>query len=94
MVGEVKSVFCYLGPDQVAEGFYKFDGGTVTMMTTYDDGDWTPLLLDDEPVTERATPETVVAVAKILTKRIRKALRGETVEGFGRRIEYSDQGIV
>jgi hypothetical protein len=90
----IRSVFAYLGPDQVVEGFYTFDGKTVTMMGDDGKGSRVPMMLDDEPVSERATPETAVAIAKVLTKRIRKALRGETVEGFGRRIDYSDQGIV
>lgn len=80
----IRRVVCYLGPDQVAEGFYTYDGVIVRMV--FDNG--VPVILDDEPVTENVAPDLVEAVAKRLTKRIRKAFRGETVEGFGRRLQY------
>lgn len=84
MTSEVRRVVTYLGPDQVAEGFYTFDGETLRMV--FADGE--PVTLDDEPVTETVMPEQVEAVAKKLTKRIRKAFRGEIVEGFGRALTY------
>lgn len=94
-MSEIRRVLCYITPDRVAEGFYTFDGETIMMMGDDGNGKWSPVLVDDEPVTERVTPENVVAVAKVLTKRIRKAFLGEQVEGFGRghRIEYSNEGI-
>lgn len=88
MTTEIRHVISYLGPDQVTEGFYTFDGVTLTMMGSDDKGNWSPMILDEEPVSEKVAPEQVEAVAKKLTRRIRKALRGETVEGFGRALNY------
>lgn len=91
MTSAVRRVFSYLGPDQVAEGFYTFDGTTLQMV--FANGD--PVELDGDPVTETGfAPDLVEAIAKRLTRRIRKALRGETVEGFGRRIAYEDEVFV
>jgi hypothetical protein len=86
----IRRVFSYLGPDQVAEGFYTFDGATLRMV--FANGE--PVVLDDEPVTETVTPEHAEAVAKKLTKRIRKTLRGETVEGFSRALTYEREVFV
>lgn len=88
MTGEIRRVVSYLGTDQIAEGFYTFDGTTLTMMGDDGKGNWSPIVLDDEPVTETVAPEQAEAVAKRLTRRIRKAFRGETVEGFGRALTY------
>lgn len=90
MTSEVKHVFAYLGPDQVAEGFYTFDGSTLRMV--FANGE--PVMLDEEPVTETVEPDQVEAVAKRLTKRIRKTFRGEIVEGFSRSLTYSAAGII
>lgn len=84
MTTEIRRVISYLGPDQVAEGFYTFDGATLRMV--FANGE--PVILDDEPVTETVAPEQAEAVAKKLTRRVRKAFRGETVEGFGRALTY------
>lgn len=92
----VKSVYTYLSPDEVIEGFYMFDGKTVTMMGADHDGTWLPLAPQDEIISEPATPETAVAVAKTLTKRTHAMLNVETVKGFGkgRRISYPIGSIV
>lgn len=90
-MSEVRRVVSYLGPDQVTEGFYTYDGSTVTMMGDDGNGNWSPMRLDDEPVTGAATPDHVEAIAKKLTKRIRKAFRGEVVEGFGRALSYENE---
>lgn len=87
---DIRRVVAYLGPNQIAEGFYTFDG--VTLRMVFDNG--APVMLDDEPVTETVTPEHVEAVAKKLTKRIRKTLRGETVEGFSRPLTYEREVFV
>ncbi|KRQ11925.1 hypothetical protein AOQ73_05820 [Bradyrhizobium pachyrhizi] len=88
---DVRQVFAYLGPDHVAQGFYTLDGDKLTMV--FDNGQ--PVMLDDAPVTETVTPEHVEAVAKKLTKRIRKAFRGELVEGFGRSaLSYENEVFV
>jgi len=94
MVSEIKTVFAQLTPDRVVEGFYKFDGEIITMMGNDGEGNWIPMVLDDEVVSHKATPEHAVSIAAMLTKRIRKALRNELVEGFHRPLEYSNQGIV
>lgn len=89
MTSEVRRVVTYLGPDHVAEGFYTFDGETLRMV--FANGE--PVTLDDAPVTETVTPEHAEAVAKKLTRRIRKAFRGETVEGFGRSLSYEREAF-
>jgi hypothetical protein len=89
-MSELRRVVSYLGPDQVAEGFYTFDG--VTLRMVFANGE--PVVLDDEPVTETVAPEHAEAVAKKLTKRIRKTLRGETVEGFSRALTYEREVFV
>lgn len=90
MTTEIRRVFTYLGPDQVAEGFYTFDGATLQMV--FANGE--PVILDEEPVTETVAPEQAEAVAKGLTRRIRKAFRGEIVEGFGRALNYEREVFV
>lgn len=85
----VRSVFTYLGPNQVAEGFYTFDGSTLQM--TFANGE--PVLLDDHPVTETVEPAQVEAVAKRLTRRIRKAMLGEKVDGFSRALTYEREAF-
>jgi hypothetical protein len=93
VTSEIRRVVSYLGPNQVAEGFYTFDGSTLTMMGDDGKGNWSPMFLDEEPVTETVTPEHAEAVAKKLTRRIRKAFRGETVEGFGRALTYEREAF-
>ena len=83
----IRRVVCYLGSNQVAEGYYTYDGGIIQMV--FDNG--VPVVLDDEPVIETVGPELAEAVAKKLTKRIRRALRGETLEGFGRPLQYEPE---
>lgn len=85
----IRRVFSYLGPDQVAEGFYTFDGETLHMV--FANGE--PVILDEEPVTATVTEQHVEAVAKQLTRRIRKAFRGEIVEGFGRKLSYEREAF-
>lgn len=89
MTSPVRSVFTYLGPDQVSEGFYIYEAATRTLRMVFADGQ--PVMLDDEPVTETVDPQHAEAVAKRLTRRIRKALRGEVVEGFSRRLTYENE---
>ena len=89
MTTGIRRVVSCLGPDQIAEGFYTFDG--VTLRMVFSNGE--PVVLDDEPVTETVTPQHVEAVAKKLTRRIRKAFRGETVEGFGRKLTYEREAF-
>lgn len=88
----MKRVVSYLGPNQIAEGFYTFDGETLRMV--FANGE--PVMLDDEPVIETlpgSSPDQVEAVAKKLTRRIRKAFRGEIVEGFGRALTYENEAF-
>lgn len=96
MTPEVRRVVTYLGPDQIAEGFYTYAAETQTLTMMGDDGagNWSAFVLDDGPVTETVAPEHVEAVAKKLTRRIRKTLRGEVVEGFGRRLNYEHEVFV
>jgi hypothetical protein len=94
VTSDIHRVVSYLGPDQITEGFYTFDGSTVTMMCDDGKGNWSPMTLGDTPVTETVAPEHVEAVAKKLTRRIRKAFRGEIVEGFGRRLTYENEAFV
>lgn len=93
MTSEVRRVFIHLGPDHVAEGFYTFDGSTLRMV--FANGE--PVTLDDEPVTETlpiCSADHVEAVAKKLTRRIRKWALGETVEGFGRALTYEREVFI
>lgn len=87
---DVRRVITYLGLDHVAEGFYTYDGETLRMVF----GNGVPVMLNDEPVTERVAPEQVEGVAKRLTRRIRKTFRGEVVEGFGRPLNYEREVFV
>jgi hypothetical protein len=89
VTSEVRHVLTYLGPNQVAEGFYTFDDETLRMVFA----DGKPVELDDQPVIETVISEHVEAVAKKLTRRIRKAFRGETVEGFGRSLTYEREAF-
>lgn len=91
---EIRSVITYLGPDQVAQGFYTLAGDKLTMMGDDGRGKWSPMILDDEPVTATVTLEHAEAVAKMLTRRIRKAFRGETVENFSRALSYEKEAFV
>lgn len=96
MNSEIRRVVSYLGPDQIAEGFYTFDGSTLTMMGDDGKGNWSPIVLDGENVTETlpgSSPDQAEAVAKKLTKRIRRAFRGELVEGFSRALTYENESF-
>jgi hypothetical protein len=89
---KIHRVVSYLGPNQIAEGFYTFDGSTLRMV--FANGE--PVILEDEPMTETlpiCSAEHVEAVAKKLTKRIRRAFRSEQVEGFGRVLEYEKESF-
>lgn len=87
MSSEIKRVFAQISENEVTEGFYKLKGNVLTMVW-YPDGE--PVLLGDAPVTAKVQPgANPDAVARMLAKRIRKAFRGETVEGFNRRLEYT-----
>lgn len=86
----VRCVNVLLTPDSIAEGFYTYDGETVTMVKR----DGSPVLLDEKPVTETSHPDHVTLTAKRLTRNIRKALLGDSVAGFEkRRLEYNHEGI-
>lgn len=88
----MRMVTAFVGPNQVAEGFYKVEGNTLTMLRR--DGE--PILIDENTVTKELSPgSNAEQVAKFLTKKIRKARRGERVEGFDRVISYPvDGGVV
>jgi hypothetical protein len=76
-----KRVFVTTGPNQVEEGFYTVDGSKITM--TYANGE-NVMLHETEPVTATAEPHMIEAVARALTRKIRKLALGESVPGFGR----------
>ena len=86
----VRCVNVLLTQDSIAQGFYTYDGETVTMVKR----DGSPVLIDEQPVTEDSHPDHVTITAKRLTRNIRKALLGDSVPGFEkRRLEYSHEGI-
>jgi hypothetical protein len=86
----VRGVTVQLTINSVAEGFYTYDGETVTMVKR----DSSPVLLDNEPVTEKSHPDHVTLTARRLTRQIRKALLGDAVPGFEkRRLDYTHEGI-
>lgn len=86
----VRYVAVQLTPDSIAEGFYTYDGETITMVKR----DGSPVFIDDQPVTENSHPDHVTIAAKRLTRKIRTALLGDFVPGFEkRRLEYSHEGI-
>lgn len=88
----IRRVLAQISETQVAEGFYTVKGNVLTMVW-WPDGE--PIEIDDAPVTakisSKSNPDTI---ARILTKRIRKSLRGERVEGFDRVIDYSRDGSI
>jgi hypothetical protein len=87
----MRHVFAQITPDQVAEGFYVIRENTITMVY----GDGNPVQLDDAPVTAKIPPGgNPDSIARVLTKRIRKALRGEKVEGFDAPLQYPADGSI
>jgi hypothetical protein len=87
---KVRYVAVQLTPDSIAEGFYTYDGETVTMVKR----DGSPVEIDGGPVTEEAAPDFATITAKRLTRRIRKALLGDSVAGFDKRpLHYQHEGI-
>ena len=91
-MSDFRQVFVTLGENHVIRGFYTVKGNVLTM--TYGPNG-NPVLLDDAPVTvkllQNSNPD---AIARQLTKKIRRALRGERVEGFDRVIVYPHESIV
>lgn len=86
----VRYVPVQLTPETIAEGFYTYDGETVTMVKR----DGSPVLIDDQPVTEASHPDHATLTAKRLTRNIRKALLGDAMPGFEKRaLTYSHEGI-
>ena len=86
----VRHVNIQLTPEKIAEGFYTYDGETITMVKR----DGSPVLIDELPVTEASHPDHVTITAKRLTRNIRKALLGDSVPGFEkRRLDYVHEGI-
>jgi hypothetical protein len=86
----VRYVAVQLTPEKIVEGFYTYDGETVTMVNR----DGSLVLIDEQPVTEASHPDHVTITAKRLTRNIRKARLGDIVPGFEkRRLEYSHEGI-
>jgi hypothetical protein len=80
------------GPDQVCEGFYVVERNVLTMVDG-ETGD--AISLDGETtVSAKLNPDSNAdQIAKLLTKRIRKALRGDAVEGFDRPLVYPRASI-
>lgn len=88
---EVRPVVTYLGPNEVARGLFTYEGDTVTIVTS----DGSPTVIDDITFTEKSPPEHAEAIAKVLIRRIRKALLGGVPKGFEkRRLDYNHVGIV
>lgn len=86
----IKEVICYVGPNQISEGFYTLDAGQITMV--HPDGK--PVNLDGGLVQHTMREgDNEEAIAKVLTRRIRKHFRGEIVEGFSNPINYPTIGI-
>lgn len=92
MSDDFKQVFVTLSENHVVRGFYVIRNGVLTM-THGPNGK--PVMLDDAPVNvkllQNSNPD---AIARQLTKKIRKAMRGVRVEGFDRVIEYPHESIV
>lgn len=79
----------YNDPGQISEGFYTFDGTTLTM--TKPDG--TPI---GEQFTLKLKPgDNPAAIAGILTRRVRRSMLGTSAdeEAFGRPLNYDNPGI-
>jgi hypothetical protein len=76
---EIHYVTVQIGENRVIEGFYTIEGSEITM--TYQDGE--PVLVNNEKVqmklSEGTTPRML---AGRMTREIRRALAGETVDGF------------
>jgi hypothetical protein len=87
----IKQVNCYIGPDQISEGFYTVDDGLITMVRP----DGKLVHLDDhQPVQHQLQPgDNEQAIAKMLTRKIRKHFRGELVESFGNPINYPPASV-
>jgi hypothetical protein len=90
VTSEIRQVYAQITPNEVAQGFYKLKGDVVEMVW-FPDG--APVLRDDldetSVFTAKVTPGIEPdAVARILTKKIRSARRGESIEGFNRVIVY------
>ena len=79
-------------PGRVTVGFYIIEDGKLTM--TDENGKPVRSPINGDPYVHRLRPEdNAAAIASVLTKRIRSALRGDDGD-FNRRIEYSNAGIV
>lgn len=88
---EVHYVQAQIGHNRVAEGFYTVENGVLTMV--YNDGE--PVRLEDGSRVEHTLrpDENARKVAGRLTVKVRKALMGETVEGFSSPIDYPSSGV-
>lgn len=76
---EVHYVTVQIGENRIVEGFYTIAGDQITM--TYQDG--SPVLVNNETVQMNLSDSTTPRMlAGRMTREIRKALAGETVEGF------------
>ncbi len=81
----IKQVNCYIGPNQISEGFYTIDDSKIAMV--YLDGQ--PVMINDTAVEHFLRDgENEETIAKMLTRRIRSHFRGSSVEGFDRQLEY------
>ena len=81
-----ETVIVNLGPNRVAEGFYKVEDGKVIM--TYADGDVVVSELGqtfEHVLREEDNPK---AIAAVLTRQVRAAMSGELVPGFNDPMEY------
>jgi hypothetical protein len=90
-VTSIRYVTVQLTPDSIAEGFYTYDGETVTMVMR----DGSPVELDDVVTSEAAHPSRAAYTAQRLTRAIRKALLADAPPpGFQKsRLEYRKEGI-
>ena len=88
---EVHHVFCLIGPNQVCDAYYVIENDTLTL--TYRDGEPVTVPPDGRSMSAKLSPESNAdAVAKVLTRKLRKIVYAEAVEGFNRVIEYPREG--
>lgn len=88
---EIKYVMAYIGPNQITEGFYTIEDGLITMVRP--DGGVVKMGDDSLVQHQLKDGESEEAIAKVLTKQIRKHFLGDIVEGFSRDLHYQPLGV-
>lgn len=91
-MSDIQCVQVQVGENKIIEGYFTVDEGLLTMV--YASGKPVALPSGDKVEHHISDGQNAHSIAGVLTRKVRKALLNEQVDGFTDEIRYPSMGIV